>query len=291
MRQPQLAHRVRHDLPDADHRGRLRFSEGRLAVCRSRRRQRLQGAADVDGTFVRRYAARIPALELGKPRSVFGAILFPVLPAVLPGNYDELFIEAADYDDGFAKIVHAFQPVSNSLLLEKSDGFHPTKEVGIRLGWDDEQILIWYIRQLAEDPSVGPAKRIDAPIGAFGYKIDVRENKQPPVPWESLNQVSSKAPLTVVDPVTHQVITLGDFTDKDLTYQVYPAQLDGDLERATGCPCTSPPGPASRWCCPTETRQPSISTRRPRRSRDEREGPAGRTISTRHTTPPRSSRR
>ena len=34
-----------------------------------------------DPTFVRRYAARIPALEAGKPRSVFGAILFPVTAA------------------------------------------------------------------------------------------------------------------------------------------------------------------------------------------------------------------
>ena len=183
----------------------------------------------VDGTFVKRYAARIPVLEIGKPRSVFGAIQFPVLAAAPKGNYDELFIEAADYDDGFAKIVHAFQPVSNSLLLEQSDGFHPTQEVGIRLGWDDEQILIWYIRQLVEDPVVGAGERIDAPIGAFGYKVDVREDKQPPVPWQSLNQVNSKAALTVVDPVTHDAVTLGNVIAKELPYQVYPAQLDGDL--------------------------------------------------------------
>ena len=183
----------------------------------------------VDGTFVKRYAARIPVLEVGKPRSVFGAIQFPVLAAAPKGNYDELFIEAADYDDGFAKIVHAFQPVNDSLLLEESDGFHPTREVGIRLGWDDEQILIWYIRQLVEDPLVGSGERIDAPIGAFGYKIDVREDKNPEVPWESLNQVNSKAALTVVNPVTHEVVTLGNVVGKELPYQVYPAQLDGDL--------------------------------------------------------------
>ena len=40
----------------------------------------------VDGTFVKRYAARIPVLELGKQRSVFGAIQFPVLPAVPPAT-------------------------------------------------------------------------------------------------------------------------------------------------------------------------------------------------------------
>ena len=81
----------------------------------------------IDATFVKRYAARIPVLEIGKPRSVFGAIQFPVVTVAPKGDYDELFIEAADYDDGFAKIVHAFQPVSNSLLLEQSDGFHPTR--------------------------------------------------------------------------------------------------------------------------------------------------------------------
>ncbi len=183
---------------------------------------------DIDSTFVKHYAARIPVLKIGKSRSVFGAIQFPVLPAVSPGNYDEIFIETAEYDDGFGKIVHAFQPVSNSLLLEESDGFHPTKEVGIRLGWDDEQILIWYMRQLAEDASVGPMKRIDSPIGAFGYKIDVREKAAPAGRWQSLNQVSSKAPLSVVNPVTKEVITLGDFTDRELPYQVYPTQLDGD---------------------------------------------------------------
>ena len=177
--------------------------------------------------FVRRYAARIPVLEPGKPRSVFGAILFPVTAVPPPPGdyYDELFIEAADYDDGFAKIVHAFQPVSQSLLLEQSDGFHPTHETGIRLGWDDEQILIWYIRQLAEDPKSGT--RIDAPIGMFGYKIDVREDTPAPGPWSSLNQVRSRAPLNVVNPATNTAITLGSFTDKELPYQVYPAQLDG----------------------------------------------------------------
>ena len=190
---------------------------------------------NADATFVKRYAARIPVLEIGKSRSVFGAIQFPVLPVASPGNYDAIFIEAAEYDDGFAKIVHAFQPVSHNLLLEKSDGFHPTKDVGIRLGWDDEQILIWYIRQLAEGDA-GSMQRVDAPIGALGYKIDVREKASPPGPWQSLNAVSSKAPLTVVNPVTLETIDLGNFTKKELPYQVYPSQIDGDLNKAYWLP-------------------------------------------------------
>ncbi len=113
---------------------------------------------------------------------MFAPVQFPVLfkkPADLvdpvpQGNFDQAFIEASEYDDGFAKIVHSFQPVSHNFLLEESDGFHPTKEMGIRLGWDDEQILIWYMRQMMEDESVGPNKRLDAPLGVLGYKIDVR---------------------------------------------------------------------------------------------------------------------
>jgi hypothetical protein len=191
---------------------------------------------DIDATFIKRYGARIPPLELGKPRSVFAVLQFPVSALAPPGNYDELFIEAADYDDGFVKIVHAFQPVSNSLLLEQSDGFHPTRDVGIRLGWDDEQILIWYIRQLAEDPDVGAGKRIDAPLGTFGYKIDVREDAPVPGAWESLNQVTSRAALNVVDPATNNSISLGNFTDRELAYQVYPAQLDGDGSKSYWLP-------------------------------------------------------
>ena len=187
-----------------------------------------QNASDA---FIKKYAARIPALELGKERNVFAAIQFPVLPAKPTGNYDTIFIEAAEYDDGFGKIVHAFQPVSANLLLEKADGFHPTKEAGIRLGWDDEQILIWYMRQLAEDESLGAGKRIDAPIGVFGYRIDVREIKvgeiNPIGPWQSLCAVSCKQDLTLGDANTEVTIAKAG-KELELNYQVYPTQLDGD---------------------------------------------------------------
>lgn len=180
---------------------------------------------NTDPTFIRSYAARIPLLTIGNPRNVFGAIQFPVTDPTPLANYDELHLEAAEYDDGFAKIVHAFQPVSSDLLQEEGNGDHPTKDIGIRLGWDDEQILIWYIRQLTADPNAG--KRIDAPVGAIGYKVDVREHREPAVAWTSLNQVSSGA-LTITNPVTGQAVTVAPAGNGELPYQVYPSQLDGD---------------------------------------------------------------
>ena len=188
---------------------------------------------NTDATFIRSYAARIPPLVIGTARNVFGAIQFPVAAPTPLASYDELILETADYDDGFARIVHAFQPVSSDLLQEEGNGEHPTQDVGIRLGWDDEQILIWYIRQLAADPAAG--QRIDAPIGTFGYRIDVREQNEPPEPWNSLNEVRSRA-LTITNPVTQQVNEVGDDSDCELPYQVYPSQLDGDANKTFWLP-------------------------------------------------------
>ena len=149
---------------------------------------------DADPTFVKKYAARIPPLRAGDARALFAPILFPVLfkvnaadpdPPPPPGNFDQLLIETAEYDDGFTKIVHAAQPVSRNLLSETPEEGKPVKDAGIRLGWDDEQILIWYLRQLGSD-------RVDAPLGVFGYAIDVRETAPAPgTAWETLNKVTS----------------------------------------------------------------------------------------------------
>jgi len=191
---------------------------------------------DADSAFIRRYAARIPALLPDQSRQVFTPLLFPVLPKAQPtdpdpvpaGNYDQLFIESAEYDDGFAKIVHCAQPPNRDLLVEENDGAHPVKDSGLRLLWIPEQILIWYIRQLAFDPSGELSDRLDAPLGVFGYSIDVRETAEPENPWESLNVVQSRQPLTLtrspLDPTNP--IVLGDFAG-ELPYQVYPVQVDG----------------------------------------------------------------
>ena len=182
-------------------------------------------AADFD--FLKRYAARIPALEHGTARQVFAAVLFPVLnavpgPAVPKGNYDQAFIEAADYDAGYAKIVHGTQPVSHHLLAEEPDGFTPVTDIGIRLAWDDEQILIWQNRQLKEDSTVpkvaGQPQRLDAPMGVFGYRVDAR--RHPEAEWHSLVQVQSKGELTLDE------VSLGEVT-AELPVEVHPMQLDG----------------------------------------------------------------
>ena len=188
-----------------------------------------------DDTFIKKYAARIPSLTLGTPRQLFAPLLFPVLFKTNPGdpdpspdgNFDQLLIETAEYDDGFGKIVHATQPRSRQLMEEQNESGHPVKDVGIRLGWDDEQILIWYLRQLAADGSVvNPDKRLDAPLGVFGYAVDVRKTAKPVNPWETLVGVTSRAPLTVSDPLNDQIV-LGSFAG-ELPYQVYPMQLDGN---------------------------------------------------------------
>ncbi len=184
-----------------------------------------------DQSFIKRYAARIPALKPGAGRQLFAAVQFPVQlkdpmnpnPPPAPGNYDAVFIEAADYDDGFAKVVHAMQPVSQNLLAEEPDGFRPLTDIGIRLGWDDEQLLIWQNRQLRPDPTVpDPTQRLDAPMGVFGYRIDAREHPKPK--WHSLVQVRSRAVLKLGD------VDLGGPADEpfELAVEVHPMQLDGD---------------------------------------------------------------
>lgn len=193
---------------------------------------------DADGPFIKRYAARLPKLIVGETRPVFAPVLFPVLyrkttDAVDPepkGEWDKIFQEANEYNDGFAKIIHAAQPVSGNLLSEAQDGYHPVKDLGIRLAWDDEQILIWYIRQMAENPQE-PGTRVDAPLGVFGYRIDVREDL-PGMAWKSLNRVQSKAVYQI------QGTSIGNNANEELElpYQVFPTQLDNDTSQTFWLP-------------------------------------------------------
>lgn len=193
-----------------------------------------------EGPFIKPYAARIPALLPGaeNARPVFAPILFPVLfwrtangavdPEPPKAPWDNIFAELNEYNDGFAKIVHAMQPVSTGLLREEQDGHHPVKEEGIRLAWDDEQILIWFMRQLQEykenpsDPA--PGVRIDAPLGVYGYRVDVKEDEDD-ADYSCLNLVSYKQVYSIGG--TSLDNEIGD--EIELPFQVFPSQLDNDI--------------------------------------------------------------
>lgn len=152
------------------------------------------------------YAARVPALAV--PRPLFAAVLFPVLSTPPSGSYDSVFVEAEDYDDGFAKIVHGAQPDRHVLLDTSTDGLPPSADLGIRLGWDDEQVAIWLNRQM-------DANEVDAPMGVAGYCIDVRPTGA--TAWSSLNHVKGSLALGAT--------SLGHF-DGELGVETNPLRHD-----------------------------------------------------------------
>ena len=152
----------------------------------------------------------MPALTTA--RTLFTPVLFPVAAVVPPGPYDDIFIEVENYDDGFAKAVHAVQPEYLDPLQETDDGTRPAKDIGVRLGWDDEQVAIWMNRQI--DPAAAP---LDAPMGVQGYRIDAREHGA--VNWSSLCLAKGvvKAGSKIV----------GNF-DGELAIETIPSQPDGN---------------------------------------------------------------
>ena len=182
-------------------------------------------------------------------------------PPPPPGTTTQVFIEAADYDDGFAKIVHGIQPVSQNLLAEDPDGFAPMTDIGIRLGWDDEQILIWQNRQLKADPTVpkvaGKPQRLDAPMGVFGYRIDARNirDAEAGTRWSGCG---ARRPLVLGDVpgraggVPWRVSCRSRSTRCNSMATRRPA--------SSGCRRTSRSGMASRSSCRTRTRPRSYKT-------------------------------
>ena len=167
--------------------------------------------------LVKKYACKLPSLS--GERSLFAAVEFPVSSAPVTGNYDPIFIEADEYNDGFAKVVHCMQPISANLLLEpgqEQEGLRPSRDFGIRLGWDDEQLLIWQNRQMAADPDTGT--RLDAPMGLFRHRVDVKYHGEPDSEWSSLMKAEGELVLNGID--------IGDFSG-ELGIEVAPTQLDG----------------------------------------------------------------
>jgi len=139
--------------------------------------------------FLKVFGTRIPALKTS--RQLFTPVLFPVVddPTVTPllGNFDEAFLEASRFNDGFAKIVHAGQAKFRNHLEERGNGPAPIREEGIQLAWDDEDILIAQNRQMGPDPETMTVPAEAAPMGVVGYRIDVREKGG--INWHSLSKV------------------------------------------------------------------------------------------------------
>ncbi len=179
---------------------------------------------DNDPTFVKHYAARIPALEDVEERTLFAPNLFPVLltnPPIPEGSYDTIFQESSQFDDGFTKIVHAHQPVSADPLVEgdRDEENPPVYEQGVKFGFDDEVTVVRMNRLMQENPDKpGIGRPLDAPTGIHAYRIDVRLAGDSD--WTSLVRVQSKTDLAIGDQ------NLGSFSG-ELGVEVHPSQLDG----------------------------------------------------------------
>jgi hypothetical protein len=162
------------------------------------------------------HAARLPALAAAA-RPVFAAVQFPLAATIDPVAHG---VQAAQaYADGFAKLVHTTQPATAEATLD--DGaLAPATDLGIQVGWDDEQIVRWHNDQL-ELMDAQRAGGLGAsgltPLGVAGYRVDV-EDVTPgvaPTGWQSLVAAESELPAG-----------LGTWTG-ELTVEPTPARPDG----------------------------------------------------------------
>jgi hypothetical protein len=165
---------------------------------------------------VRSYAALLPALPpaAGDPpgRRLFAAALFPV-GTTAAGSYDDALAEAALYDDGFARVVHAAQALTADATSSGHNRLRPATDAGIDLGWDDEQVTVWLNRQLdALRARLGGPPALEAPLGVAGYRIDARLPDEPGFAgWRSLCRAVSidpdgaPAPLSFPPPPAPEV--------------------------------------------------------------------------------------
>jgi hypothetical protein len=156
-------------------------------------------AANVESVAM--FAARIPPLTTARP--LFASVVFPVGAT---GPFDEQILEAESYDDGFAKIVHGGQPETGAMVETEQRAAPVIKDLGVRLGWDDEQIAIWLNRQTDATTST--------PMGVAGYRVDVRRPNTGQ--WISLTRATGRV---IVDS-----LNLGTFDD-ELVVEVAPQQI------------------------------------------------------------------
>jgi hypothetical protein len=122
---------------------------------------------------LQRYAAYIPATTTSRP--LFAPVIFPLVSSGGTQNFDGAFRDLVHYDDGFARIVHASQAISIDQLAEKYEGNPPVMDTGIRLGWDEEQILIWLNNSMkAKTPPPPGIDLVPGPVLGVGrYRVDV----------------------------------------------------------------------------------------------------------------------
>jgi hypothetical protein len=142
---------------------------------------------------IRSYAARLPALTAD--RKIFAATTFPVLPtsSALLATPDQ---EAQIYDDGFAQVVHGYQPPTVDTATGTTTGIKPGAEPGIQLAWDDEQVTTWLDRAvgLLRDRANGTADNPESPLGVVGYRLDV--SPAGANAWASLCGVAGSLPFS-----------------------------------------------------------------------------------------------
>ena len=278
----------RHDLPDQLHH-RRRPTSPRAAGCTSisQPSSDYRAQLDADHTFIRRYAARIPRLVAGKPRHVFAAIQFPVLFKPAPGDADLLrqqLRRAVHRSSRLRRRVRQDrprrQPVSQRPARGEERRHHPVKDVGISLGWDDEEITDRYIRQLATIRAGRQAHRRAA------RRVWVRDRRR---------ETAEPAAVGVAEPRVRAVSAAdgrqsGDgrcgasaHVDGELPYQVYPVQLDGDKNKnLTGCRCISPRGRASHGAARPGRRRHLSSTATAKAAARHQRAPARRREQAQH---------
>ena len=169
--------------------------------------------------FFRYFGTRVPPLEEARP--VFTPVLFPITTAEGEdfGPLDQVFPEAVAFDDGFAKIVHASQAHTADHAEDGDSDFDlPLKDMGIRLGWDDESLVVRLDRNVTEKQPDGSAQPL-APTGAVGYRVDVRQAGNEG--WHSLSYIRSTG------------LAIGDARipgfETELMVEVHPSQIGPGL--------------------------------------------------------------
>jgi hypothetical protein len=153
---------------------------------------------------IRTHAARLPPLTAAA-RALFAPVEFPVDGA--GGAPSDAAFHVADvYADGFAKLVHCTQPANSAAAV--GDGqLAPGSDLGIELGWDDEQVVQWHNDQLAllnarTGGTLGSATQ--TPLGVQGYRVDTAD-VTPTTPggpfktpvWQSLCKITTKLPSSL----------------------------------------------------------------------------------------------